>query len=284
VIGFVGVDKPSGPTSRDVVDAVQRATGIRKAGHAGTLDPLATGVVMVAVGRATRLIRFVQDFEKEYLATAKFGIGTDTLDAEGEVVASAPMTVSAESVVDAARTLTGEILQVPPMVSALKVGGSRLYDLARQGIEVERDARPVVVKELEILAVGDGEFPLVSMRVVCGKGTYVRVLADDLAGILGGRAHLTALRRTRIGALTADEHCVPLSELEDGYRLIPPNEALGALPSVVVDGEVAIRVGHGGKLDIEIPDGPTRLVNDAGELLAIYQRRGAVVVPEVVLA
>ncbi len=284
MIGFICVDKPSGPTSRDVVDAVQRSTGIRKAGHAGTLDPMATGAVVVAVGGATRLIRFVQDFDKEYLATARFGVGTDTLDAQGEVVESSPLPVTLEDLREAAIGLTGEILQTPPMVSAVKVGGNRLYDLARQGIEVEREPRPVRVEEFEILEAEEGDFPSVSMRVVCGKGTYVRVLADDLAGRFGGRAHLTSLRRTRIGALTLDRFGVAMEALDPACRLIPPNEALAALPALVVDDEAAARVRNGAKLAIELPDGPTRVVTGSDELLAIYRRRGSVAVPEVVIS
>ncbi|HEU4895162.1 MAG TPA: tRNA pseudouridine(55) synthase TruB, partial [Acidimicrobiia bacterium] len=203
--GFLVVDKPRGITSNQVVGAVKAATGIKKVGHAGTLDPMATGVVVVAVGKVTRLIKFIQDQPKEYLATAEFGVATDTLDADGAVLTREPMEITTEDVEALVPRFTGTISQIPPMVSALKMDGRRLYELAREGEVVERDARSVLVHELEILSVGVPPYPEVEFRVVCGKGTYVRSLADDMAGALGGSAHLTSLRRTRIGSLRASQ-------------------------------------------------------------------------------
>lgn len=286
MIGFVCVDKPSGPTSRDVVDAVVAATGMRKAGHAGTLDPMATGAVVVAIGRATRLIRYLQEFDKEYFATAKLGVATDTLDADGVVTESRPMRVNAAAVEEAAQQFVGNIQQIPPMVSALKVGGTRLYELARRGEEVAREPRPVRVVAFDVLSVGDGEQPLVKFRVVCGKGTYVRVLADDLAKSLGGRAHLTQLRRTRIGSVNVETDGVALSEVGERWReaLISPGDAIDALPALVVDRSVAAQVSHGAKIDEELGAERVRVIDQSGELLAVYRQDGPIGRAEVVVA
>lgn len=287
--GFLVVDKPSGMTSHDVVAAVRRTTGTRRVGHAGTLDPMATGMVVVAVGRVTRLIRFVQDAVKEYLATGLFGVATDSLDADGAVLEREPMDVEADDVVAAMPRFIGHIDQVPPMVSALKVGGERLYEIARRGETVERPPRPVVIHELELTDFVPGPYPEVSVRVVCGKGTYIRSLVDDLARALGGHAHLTSLRRTRVGSLTVDD-AVAVEDLDSvGDDLLAPTRVLGHLPSVVVDDETArgvsngIRYVSGPLADIE-PDVPTVVVDDAGRLLAVYASDGGRAKPEVVLA
>ncbi|HVR33144.1 MAG TPA: tRNA pseudouridine(55) synthase TruB [Acidimicrobiia bacterium] len=281
--GFLVVDKPGGITSHDVVAEVRRATGIRKAGHTGTLDPMATGVVVVAVGGVTRLIRFLQELDKEYVATACFGVRTDTLDADGEVLARTAMTVTKPGVEAVAASFLGETLQVPPMVSALKKDGRRLYDLAREGIEVEREARPVTIHELEILDVGTGEHPLVSFRVVCGKGTYVRALADDIARALGGYAHLTALRRTRNGTLEVSQ-AITVDALEHWQQyLVAPTDALSFLPQIAVDPDQEATVANGRPFASAL-EGLVRVVDRAGRLLAVYRGDGTTVRPEVVLA
>lgn len=286
--GFLAVDKPSGITSHDVVARVRRTTGIRKAGHAGTLDPMATGLVVVGLGRATRLLRFIQDSEKEYLATARFGIATDSLDADGEEVDRVPMDVTEHAIVEAAKALVGTIEQVPPMVSALKVGGRRLYELAREGQEIERAPRPVTVHTLEVLSAGAGPFPDVRLRVVCGKGTYVRVLADDLARRLGGRAHLVELRRTRTGALSVDRHGIAVDDLEARWesRLVTPDEALALMPAVEVDDDAAVAVAHGRPLPASghPPGTHLRVMDGHGRLLAVFRSDPDAARPEVVLA
>lgn len=287
--GFLIVDKPGGMTSHDVVAAVRRATGVRKVGHAGTLDPMATGVVVVAVGRVTRLIRFIQDLSKEYLATGVFGVATDTLDADGAVLEREPMDVSVEAVEGLLPRFEGPIDQVPPMVSALKVRGERLYDIARRGEEVEREARRVVVHDLEITDFVPGPYPEVSFRVVCGKGTYVRSLVDDLARALGGRAHLSELRRTRVGGLGLDR-AVTVDGLGNfADHLLSPAEALADLTAVVVGDELMGPVGNGVRFATgplaDIPAGvPTRVLTADGSLLAVYRRDGHEARPEVVLA
>jgi tRNA pseudouridine55 synthase len=288
--GFLVIDKPTGMTSNAVVGRVRRATGIKKVGHAGTLDPLATGVVVVAVGPVTRLIRFIQEQPKEYLATAQFGVATDTLDSEGAVLSREPMEFSEGELLVVAERFVGTIHQVPPMVSALKHKGRRLYELARKGELVEREARPVEIHELEIGSVGSGPYPEVEFRVVCGKGTYVRSLADDLAAALGGSAHLTALRRTRTGSLDVETHGLAIDELEDWEsRFIRPSEALGDLPAITVSAETARGVCHGmcfvGGEIVEAPENASvRVLDQSGDLIAVYRREGDQARPEVVLA
>lgn len=287
--GFLIVDKPAGMTSHDVVTAVRRATGIRKVGHAGTLDPMATGVVVVALGRVTRLIRFIQEFPKEYAAAALFGVATESLDADGAVLERSPMDITRSDVESVVPRFRGTIDQLPPMVSALKVGGERLYEIARRGEKIERETRPVEVYQLEVTGFEDGPYPEVSFRVVCGKGTYVRSLADDMARALGGRAHLTALRRLRIGSLGLARALALDDVTAFDSHLLSPAEALRDLASVEVDEGVAGAVSHGARFitgpvaDIP-PDRPVRVLDDSGSLIAVYRREGAQARPEVVLA
>ncbi|MDE0137383.1 MAG: tRNA pseudouridine(55) synthase TruB [bacterium] len=288
--GFVLVDKAGGWTSHDVVAKCRRILGMRRIGHAGTLDPMATGLLVLGIGRATRLLRFVTDLPKEYQATARFGVATDSLDADGEETARAPMSVDREDVVGAMDRFRGEILQTPPMVSAVKVGGKRLHELARRGEEVERPPRRVRVHRLDLEAFSAGPFPEVSLRVVGGSGLYVRVLADDLARVLGGRAHLTSLRRVASGSLRVEEawtidRLVHLgAEGRSTEAVLEPAAALSHLPSVSVDHDRAVRVRNGHRLPSSPDlDGHVRVLAD-GRLLAIYRARDDRLVPEVVLA
>ena len=289
-VGFLVVDKPSGITSNALVGRVKKATGIKKVGHAGTLDPMATGVVVVAIGPVTRLIRFIQDQPKEYNAVAQFGVATDTLDADGAIFSREPMSVTPEDLAEVAERFIGVIHQVPPMVSALKHEGRRLYELAREGTVVEREARPVEVHELEIVSAGPGPYPEVEFRVVCGKGTYVRSLADDMAAALGGSAHLVSLRRLRIGSLSAEGQGVRVEDLDDWRNyLLAPADALGDLESVVVGPETAEGVSHGmrfvgSEMEHAPEDTPVRVLNQAGDLIAVYRRVGSQAHPEVVMA
>ena len=229
------IDKPRGWTSHDVVAKVRSSVG-GKVGHAGTLDPMATGLLVLGIGGATRLLRFVQDADKEYLATALFGVATDSLDADGAILSREPMSVTAEEVDVALKRFRGEIMQIPPMVSARKVEGRRLYELAREGKVVEREARPVTIHRLELVDLAPSDYPEVTFRTVCSTGTYVRTLADDLARTLGGRAHLTALRRVRIGALDVSD-AVSIDEAVNAVEangiervLLTPAVALADLP------------------------------------------------------
>ena len=206
--GFVIVDKPAGMTSHDVVSRVRRRFGERRVGHSGTLDPDATGVLIVAVGNATRLLQFFGDLPKTYTGEVVFGATTNTLDASGEVVATSDMSsLVIERVRQAARSFVGDIMQVPPMVSALKVDGRRLHEIAREGGEVEREPRQVTVHRYvvgdEVERI-DGN-PVVRIEVTCASGTYIRTLAADLGTALGGVAHLRNLRRRAIGDFTVGE-------------------------------------------------------------------------------
>lgn len=285
VEGFLLVDKPSGRSSHSVVAAVRRVTGIKKVGHAGTLDPMATGLLVVALGRSTRLIRYIQDQPKTYEAVAMFGVATDSLDADGQILTREPMRISEQQVARALAALRGSIMQVPPMVSALKRDGERLYDLARRGIEVEREPRPVEVYALDMTSFVEGEFPLVGFLVHCGKGTYVRSLADDAAVSLGGRAHLTSLRRTDTGSLSLSR-AVSWDDLANWEQhLIPASEALSDLPMVVTADSAAIRSGRTMTPAPDLsPDTPFRVVDGEGGLLAVYSIREGLGRPEVVLS
>ena len=201
--GMLVIDKPAGMTSHDVVARLRKRFGERRIGHAGTLDPDATGVLVVGVGRATRLLRFASASFKTYEVEIVLGTETDTLDASGEIVAHHEMFIDKAAVLAAARELTGEIEQVPPMVSARRVGGRRLYDLAREGLEVEREARLVTVNRFDVEANDD---PLVWRALIdCSAGTYIRTLGADLGTALGGGAHIRCLRRVASGVYKLDE-------------------------------------------------------------------------------
>ena len=279
------VDKAAAWTSHDVVAKLRGVLGTRKVGHAGTLDPDATGVLLVGVGKVTRLLRFLSAAGKAYEAEVVLGVETSTLDASGEVTATHDMTgLDDDRVRAAAAGLVGDILQVPPMVSAVKVGGKRLHELARQGIEVERDARPVTVARFDVAPTDD---PLVWRAAVeCSSGTYVRTLAADLGTALGGGSHLRALRRTRVASFGLHE-AVPIESVSV-ERLLSPSEALRDLVAVEASTEVADAVAHGKVMGLDVlgvaGDGPWRVLGPDGDLLAVYEaHREATAKPAVVL-
>jgi tRNA pseudouridine55 synthase len=281
--GFAVVDKPAGVTSHDVVARARKVLSERRVGHAGTLDPDATGILLLGVGRVTRLLRFLTALPKTYTGEVVFGVETSTLDASGEVVATHEMRPQPEAVRAAAATLTGPIMQVPPMVSALKVDGRRLHELAREGIEVEREARPVTVHRFDVAPTND---PLVyAITVQCSSGTYVRSLAADLGHALGGGAHLRALRRTAVGSFTEAD----ATSVED-VVLAPAAVALRDYPRVEASAPVAAAIAHGKAMtrhDLVVEgDGPWAVVDADGVLLAVYEVGSAVgiVKPAVVLA
>lgn len=287
--GLVLIDKEPGWTSHDVVAKSRGVLGTRKVGHAGTLDPPATGLLLVGVGTMTRLLRFLTALPKTYVGEIVLGSETDTLDDTGEVTATHDMArVTLADVRAAAADLTGDILQVPPMVSAVKVDGKRLHELAREGKEVEREARPVTIHSFTVgEPVDDGVFPV---EVTCSSGTYIRTLAADLGTALGGGAHLRNLRRTRAGSHdVADAHRIDDVVAPD--HVLSPAEALRDLPTVVVDQATAVDVGHGKPLErsrLGLPDdhdGPWAIQTQDGVLLAVYgPHRPGTVKPEVVLA
>lgn len=281
--GVAVVDKPAACTSHDVVARARRSLGTRKVGHAGTLDPDATGVLVLGVGRATRLLRYVGDLPKSYVGEVVLGVATSTLDAAGEVVATAEMAgVGRDEVRAAAAGMVGTVRQVPPMVSAVQVGGRRLHELAREGVEVAREPREVTVWRFEV--AGEVEPGVFRVAVDCSSGTYVRSLAADLGTALGGVAHLRRLRRTAVGPFTEDR-ARPVEELE----LLPPRAAVDHLAAVAVDDEVAALVRTGRPLERAGPtpfpgEGPWAVVAPDGSLLAVYRPEGDRARPEVVLA
>jgi tRNA pseudouridine55 synthase len=281
--GLVVVDKEAGWTSHDVVAKLRGILHTKKVGHSGTLDPDATGVLLVGVGRVTRLLRFLTVLSKTYTAEVVLGVSTSTLDASGDVVATHDMHVTLDEVRAAAATLTGDILQIPPMVSAVQIGGRRLHDLARAGIEVEREARPVTVHRFDVEPTAD---PLIYRIVVeCSSGTYVRSLAADLGAALGGGGHLRNLRRTAIGSFTLAE-ARHIEAIDDDPAVLPPAVALRDYPTVVATREL---LGSGkvlarSHLDVE-GDGPWAVVDAEGNLLAMYEsHRDDTVKPAVLIA
>ncbi|MGI8808171.1 MAG: tRNA pseudouridine(55) synthase TruB [Acidimicrobiales bacterium] len=268
--GLAVVDKPAGCTSHDVVGRCRRIFGQKKVGHGGTLDPDATGVLLVGLGRATRLLRFLAPLPKSYVAEVVLGAATSTLDDSGAVLATWDMSgVGLDDVRAAATAFVGDIEQIPPMVSAVSVGGRRLHELARAGIEVERAPRPVTIHRIEVyLASEPGAFRI---EVDCSSGTYVRSLAADLGTALGGGAHLRRLRRTAVGAFTV-EQAVSLDDLGPD-AVLPPAAAVGHLPDVVADAPMAEAVSYGKVLDVDWPgDGPWAVLGEGGALLAVYER------------
>jgi tRNA pseudouridine55 synthase len=275
-------------TSHDVVARCRRVFGQRRVGHGGTLDPGATGVLVVALGQATRLLRFLSDLPKSYEGEVVLGSETTTLDDEGETTATYDMSgVTLGQVRAAAGGLTGAIEQVPPMVSAVKVGGRRLHELARAGIEVERNARPVTVHHFEV-EEGGRDPGVFRIAVECSSGTYVRVLAADLGAALGGGAHLRNLRRLAVGPFRVED-ARPLDDHLGAADIRPPAEAVRHLAQAMVDTETGAAVTHGAVLDRGAGgfsgQGPWAVVDDAGELLAIYEARGETSVkPAVVLS
>jgi len=294
--GFLLVDKEQGWTSHDVVAKVRHLVG-GKVGHAGTLDPMATGLLVLGLGRSTRLLRFVQGFEKEYQATALFGVATDSLDADGAIIDRSPLPVDTAELESVAERFRGSILQIPPMVSARKVEGKRLYELARAGQVVEREARQVEIYSLVFTDLAPSDYPEVSFDVVCSTGTYVRTLADDLARALGGRAHLTKLRRVRNGTLGVAD-AVSVDQIEEavadgavGSLVIDPATALSEIPGIEVESSYISGIRNG----VAIPtamlldggdgtiQGFVRLLAD-GVLLGVYRIDGPSVKPEVVIA
>jgi tRNA pseudouridine55 synthase len=291
--GLAVVDKPAGMTSHDVVGRCRRIFGQRRVGHAGTLDPDATGVLLVGLGQATRLMQWMSGLPKRYDGEVVCGLATSTLDASGEETGRWDMSaVTVEAARRVAAGLTGPIDQVPPMVSAIKIGGRRLHELAREGVVVDRPARRVTVTRFDVDPVGvtaavpDGGGPVWAISVDCSSGTYIRSLAADLGTGLGGGAHLRALRRTAVGPWSLAD-AVALDELGPEH-VLPPVAAVPTLERCTVDGVLLGRVGHGAVIrrsDLEVAGpGPWAVVDPDDNLLAVYEAHGPETVkPAVVL-
>jgi tRNA pseudouridine55 synthase len=275
VEGLVLVDKPSGMTSHDVVDAVRRTLGTRKVGHAGTLDPMATGLLVLGVGRATRLLRYLGDLPKSYTGAARLGVETDTLDADGDVVRSSPVTSTRQDVAAAAAGLVGESMQSPPAYSAVKVGGRKLYEAARKGEALEASPRPIRVDAFDVTAFDGDAF---RFAVTCSGGTYVRVLVADVGRALGCGAHLVALRRTGIGPFAVDDAAPP----EDAQPR-PIEHAIAHLPRLTLEPEEARAASHGRALGPAAIEGPYAVFDPEGGLIGIYRDERTMARPEVIL-
>ncbi|MEZ0581080.1 tRNA pseudouridine(55) synthase TruB [Nocardioides sp. MH1] len=277
--GLVVVDKPGGLTSHDVVARVRRLAGTRKVGHAGTLDPMATGVLVVGTGRATRLLGHLMTTEKAYDATIRLGVSTVTDDAEGDVVATVPADgLTGEQVRTALAAFVGDIEQVPTAVSAIKVDGKRSYQRVREGEEVALDARPVTIHELVVHDVRPGgaaspQTVDVDVSLRCSSGTYVRAVARDLGATLGVGGHLTALRRTAVGPYRLDD-ARTLEQLTDEFSVMSIEQAArAAFPSYDLDPGEAQAVRYGRALPLDI-DGLTAVFAPSGEFLALYRPEG----------
>jgi tRNA pseudouridine55 synthase len=293
--GLVIVDKPGGMTSHDVVARIRRLAGTRRVGHAGTLDPMATGVLVVGVEKATRLLGYLTLAEKEYLATIRLGQSTTTDDAEGEITGGTPGAgaLTQPELARAVAALTGPIMQVPPAVSAVKVAGQRAYRLTRAGAAPELAARPVTVYEFTVTAVrrvkGDGEVGgLLDLdaTVRCSSGTYIRALARDLGNTLGTGGHLVRLRRTRVGGYRAED-ARTLEQLAERFEVVPlAQAAAAAFPRRDLSADEAHRLAHGGRLApaAAATAGPTAAYAPDGTLVALLAEEPGQARPLVVFA
>lgn len=275
--GLLNINKPQGPTSHDIVARVRRGTRVKKVGHAGTLDPMATGVLVLCLGPATRLSEYVMGSPKTYRARVHFGITTDTYDAEGDVVAEDAAPVAEDALRAALEPFRGDIMQIPPMYSAIKQGGKKLYDLAREGKEVERPPRPVTISRLDLLM---WEAPVATLEIECSPGTYIRSLAYDLGQALGVGAHLAALERSASGQFTVAD-AVAWDDFQAAVEagtwrefVQPADLALADVPAVHLDEAQANTVRNGGMIPAEDGVGDlARAYDPTGRFFAVLERR-----------
>lgn len=286
--GLVLIDKPSGPTSHGVVGKTRKILNTRKIGHAGTLDPMATGMLVLGVGRATRLLGYLTASEKEYVATIRFGIATNTDDAQGEEISRASAgTLTEAAVLEALRDFRGHIQQRPSSVSAIKVDGKRAYTRVREGEDVELPAREVTIHDLEVISftqIPESDVTDVVVRVVCSAGTYIRALARDLGTQLHVGAHLTSLRRTRSGVFSAMR---TLEDLENSPSVIPLSDAVRmAFPVVTLDETDSVKARHGVRViaPVDSPSGIVGVFDATGEVISIAKVENSEVLPQVVFA
>jgi tRNA pseudouridine55 synthase len=277
--GLLLIDKPTGVTSHDVVQKLRRRLGQREIGHTGTLDPMASGLLVIALGRATRLARFVEATDKRYRGTVRLGAATNTFDADGEIVETAPIPAGIEAqIVPALNGLTGRIAQTVPAFSAVKVGGERLYARARRGEAVEAPTRTITIHTLEATRIA---LPDIDLDLRCSKGTYVRSLAVQIGAALGLPAHLVALRRTEVGSHGLDRAIAAEAVDPDALPLVSPLDAVAQLPSLALDEVAARDVSFGRILSADTVrrlaggaapgPGPTRLVGPDGALWAVAE-------------
>lgn len=273
--GILLIDKPRDFTSHDVVAKLRGICHERRIGHSGTLDPMATGLLVVFIGRATRAVQFAENDEKEYLAGLRTGLVTDTQDITGSVLERCDKTVSQQELAAVMKNFTGDILQIPPMYSAIKVNGQKLYALARKGVEVEREPRKITIKAMELTGKNDEDFCL---RVVCSKGTYIRTLCHDMGQSLGTGAALSSLRRTRAGAFSInDAHT--LEEISangaEGF-LLPVDTLFSKKPALSISAAQKEKCLCGTAFSIEAQDGEYRVYGPDGEFLMLGKAEGGI--------
>ncbi|MCU1364178.1 MAG: truB [Acidimicrobiaceae bacterium] len=285
--GLLLLDKPTGVTSHDVVARVRKVVNEQRVGHAGTLDPMATGLLVVAVGPATRLLRFAQSQTKRYSGVVTFGIATDSLDADGEVLERREVPqLTHEAVNEVARGMLGPQQQTPPMVSALRINGRRLHALAREGVEVDRPARDITIETFALEALASPHEW--SFEVTCSVGTYVRVVLADLAAQLGTIGHLSALRRLASGTHLV-ENALTLDEFERGVNggnsaMLAPRALVEQLEAIVVTDDEARRLRHGQRVNLAASaDGEIAALSERGALVGVLRRRGDLWQPTVVM-
>lgn len=285
--GLLLIDKESGPTSHDIVAALRRLLGIRRIGHCGTLDPLATGLMVLCLGNYTRLNPWLSATDKEYVATLELGATSTTGDAEGEIaIHPSPQVPSESDIVDCLEQFMGEIDQIPPAFSAIKVGGVRSHKLARAGKQADLKARRVRIDQIDVQSYS---YPHLQIRVCCSKGTYIRSLAMDMGDVLGVGAYLSALRRTAIGSMNIAS-ALRLQEVEEHIEaqtleasFLHPSLALPELPSVCLDGEALVRFGHGNRVDQSIASGEYAVYSEEGHLCGIGRCEDEQLQPTIVL-
>jgi tRNA pseudouridine55 synthase len=277
--GILIIDKPEDMTSHDVVQAIRKKFRTSKVGHLGTLDPLATGVLPLCIGKATRIAQFVPGLPKEYEGEIRFGFATDTYDREGiRVTEELPLLRTREQILEVMSSMTGSQNQLPPLYSAKKIGGVPAHKFARKNVSVPMSASRV---EIELFEMTNLKASLMTFRVVCSPGTYVRSLAHDLGQQLGCGAHLTALRRTRSGDFRI-ENAVKL-DLVSGSDVIPMSRLLESMPRIEVSGGEEIRVAHGNPVRAETEAGFARIFNKSGDLIAVASVENGLACPRVVL-
>lgn len=270
--GIIVLDKPEGLTSQQAVGRVRRALGIKRVGHGGTLDPMATGVLPIFVGRATRASGMLLDADKAYRAGFVCGIRTDTQDTTGEVISRCETLPSPDEVSAVLHEFVGRQQQIPPMYSAIKINGKKLYELARKGEEVERKARDIEIYSIECHGCENGEHII---DVFCSKGTYIRTLIDDIGVRLGCGAAMSSLRRTRTGIFTLSD-AVSLDDLNENTPLLPTDYLWSNLPSLTVDRKREERIRHGNPVFADFPDGELRVFSESGEFLMLGRAEGRI--------
>ena len=276
--GIIVIDKPQGWTSMDVCAKLRGVFHEKRVGHAGTLDPMATGVLPVFLGRATRAVEFADKSDKEYIAELKLGVITNTQDTSGETLEERPVQAGREQLEEVLEQFRGEILQIPPMYSAIKVNGKKLYELARKGREVERPARAVTIKSLEIL--GQQGKDLYTIKARCTKGTYIRTLCHDIGQAMGCGGCMASLRRTMAAGFTLED-AVTLEEIQaaadPAALLLPVDDYFKALPACTIRGKALFRAKNGNPFLWELPDGDYRVYGPEGEFLLLGRCEGGVV-------